>query len=68
MTCGDFFGEENLMGNTEYDNYAIIKRDPIILTISIDDFNYYLSNKIYLIKILEIYYFLIKVIYSDMNH
>ena len=46
LTCGDFFGEENLMGNTEYDNCAIIKRDSIILTINIDNFNYYLKKRI----------------------
>ena len=46
LTCGDFFGEENLLSNNIYVNCAIAKKDSIILSINIDIFNYYLKKRI----------------------
>lgn len=46
LVCGDFFGEENLMNCTSYENCAIANRKSIILEINIDIFNIYFKNKI----------------------
>ena len=46
LECGEFFGEENLLMNKTYDNCAIANKKSIILSINIDDFNFYLREKI----------------------
>ena len=46
LTCGDFFGEENIMTNLAYENCAIAKNNTIILAINLDNFNYYFREKI----------------------
>ena len=46
LTCGDFFGEENLMLNLAYENCAIAKNSTVILAINLDNFNYYFREKI----------------------
>ena len=46
LTCGDFFGEENIMANFPYENCAIAKNNTVVLAINLDDFNYYFREKI----------------------
>lgn len=46
IKCGEFFGDNNLMSNTTYDNCAIASKDTIILEINSEIFNFYLREKI----------------------
>ena len=46
LKCGEFFGDDNLMNNTTYDNCAIASKDTIILEINNEIFNFCLREKI----------------------
>ena len=50
LKCGDFFGDENLMSKTQYENCAIANKNSIILVINNELFNSYLKEKIYKTK------------------
>ena len=46
LKCGEFFGEENLINNSLYDNCAITNKNSIILVINRDIFDCFLREKV----------------------
>ena len=46
LSCGNFFGEENLVYNLPYTNCAIANKDSIIIGININVFNLNLKKKV----------------------
>ena len=46
LKCGEFFGEDNLINNSLYDNCAITNKNSIILVINRDIFDCFLREKV----------------------